>query len=187
LLSICHSSVVLNVRKTLQLGGYRFNLHIEDLDLWWRMALAHDIVFIPEVTVSYRLNNSSVCINNLKELSSTTLYAQYLLLSQLWELPPLPYERVKSRLGALVDSRDLRYREEMWKAAICMSNRDYGRAAKHLAVAAANAPGRFARRCSYPLWPTRTVRVGHPPQNFKELGGQLWDRNTSLTTPCSAL
>ena len=66
LLSIVHSSVVLNVARTRALGGYRFDLHIEDLDLWWRMALRHDIVFIPQVTVQYRLNHESVCINNLK-------------------------------------------------------------------------------------------------------------------------
>ena len=47
LLSIVHSSVVLNVAKTRALGGYRFDLQIEDLDLWWRMALRHGIVFIP--------------------------------------------------------------------------------------------------------------------------------------------
>ena len=41
LLSIVHSSVVLNVARALALGGYRFDLHIEDLDLWWRMALRH--------------------------------------------------------------------------------------------------------------------------------------------------
>ena len=63
LLSIVHSSVVLNVARARALGGYRFDLHIEDLDLWWRMALRHGIVFIPRVTVHYRLSHGGVCLS----------------------------------------------------------------------------------------------------------------------------
>jgi hypothetical protein len=55
LLAICHPTVTLNVAKTTELGGYRFNLHIEDIDLWWRMALKHEIRLIPEETVGFRL------------------------------------------------------------------------------------------------------------------------------------
>ena len=54
--SICHPTVTLNVDKTKRLGGYRFDLHVEDIDLWWRMALNHDIRLIPEVTVGFRQN-----------------------------------------------------------------------------------------------------------------------------------
>ena len=41
LLAICHPAVTLNVRKAVEAGGYRFDLHVEDADLWWRMALAY--------------------------------------------------------------------------------------------------------------------------------------------------
>jgi glycosyltransferase involved in cell wall biosynthesis len=187
LLSICHSSVVLNVNKTRELGGYRFNLHIEDLDLWWRMALAYDIVFIPEVSVAYRLNQASVCINNLRELTCNALYAQYLLLSRLWDLGAFPYEKVRPALQTLVNERHLHYREQMWRAAICMSNREYHRAATHMAVAAVNAPGRFIQRCSYPLWPAPTVRVGESPAVFKKLYEHPWAPVTSLAATCAAL
>src|SRR4029077_2467321 len=84
--SICHTSVTLNVEKTLALGGYRFNLHVEDKDLWWRMAIAHDIIFIPEVTVGFRQNFQSVSSVNFVEQSVNALYIQYLLLSHLWKL-----------------------------------------------------------------------------------------------------
>ena len=45
LLAICHVTVILNVERTTAVGGYRFNLHVEDTDLWWRLALHHDISF----------------------------------------------------------------------------------------------------------------------------------------------
>ena len=73
--------MVLNVAKTRALGGYRFDLHIEDLDLWWRMALRHGIVFMPQATVQYRLSHKSICVDHLRSLSANTLFAQYLLLS----------------------------------------------------------------------------------------------------------
>lgn len=38
LLSICHSSVALNVEKVRSIGGYRMNIHAEDADLWWRIG-----------------------------------------------------------------------------------------------------------------------------------------------------
>jgi glycosyltransferase involved in cell wall biosynthesis len=174
LLSICHSSVVLNVQKTLSLGGYRFNLQIEDLDLWWRMALTHDMVFIPEITVAYRLNAGSICATNLGELECHTLFAQYLLLSQLWEMEPLPYVQVQPVLRSFLDRRRLIYREHMWRAAILVSAQKFGRAACHIVVAACTAPRRFLRRALYPLHRPSMIRIGEPPQAFRKMRDQLW-------------
>ena len=174
LLAICHSSVVLNVQKTLHLGGYRFNLHIEDLDLWWRMALAYDVAFIPEITVAYRLNTGSICISHLNELECTTLFAQYLLLSQLWNNEPLPYKQVQPVLQSFLDRRNLLYREQMWKAAISMSARKYGKAVCHAVVAACSAPRRFLQRSLYPLYRPSMIRIGEPPQAFLRMRDQLW-------------
>jgi hypothetical protein len=166
--------VVLNVRKTMQLGGYRFDLHIEDLDLWWRMALAYDVVLIPEVTVEYRFNGQSVCVGNLREMNRNTLYAQYLLLSHLWRLPPFSLRAIEAELESLVDARRLRYREQMWQAAIGMSDKKYGRAAKHLAAAAASAPRRFLERAAYPMHKNRRIRVGESPELFRRAQTRLW-------------
>ena len=113
LLSICHTSVVLNVEKTLALGGYRFNLHVEDRDLWWRMAIAHDIRFIPEVTVGFRQSLQSISSMNLAEQWLNGLYVQYLLLSRLWDLEPLPIEMVRVALARMVDMRKLRSKKHL--------------------------------------------------------------------------
>jgi len=174
LLSICHSSVVLNVQKTIDAGGYRFNYKIEDLDLWWRMALRHDIVFLPEITVGYRLNSASLCINNLREVACNSLFVQYLLLSELWDRPALTYAEVRPILDRILDERRLQYREKMWKAAISMSNREYRQAALHMAGAAKTSPARFLDRCSYPVRQNKLIRVGESPAKFQKVSDLLW-------------
>jgi hypothetical protein len=174
LLSIVHSSVVLNVATTRALGGYRFDLHIEDLDLWWRMALRHAVVLIPQVTVQYRLNHDSVCISNLQKLSANTLFAQYLLLSHLWGLEPQPYEGVIGALSGLVDRSWLAYRGHMWRAAAQLSARRYPRAVPHLVQAALHSPVPFLRRIGYPFGREAVVRRGEDPQRFRRMRRQLW-------------
>jgi glycosyltransferase involved in cell wall biosynthesis len=175
LLAIVHSSVVLNVAKTRALGGYRFDLHIEDLDLWWRMALQHGIVLIPQVTVQYRLNHLGICINSLRHLSANTLFVQYLLLSHLWGLEPQPYEAVISTLSGLVDRRRLAYREQMWRAAAHLGAQRYRRAASHLVKAAAHSPIHFLRRAAYPFRQGAVVRIGEDPRRFRRIAWQLWN------------
>jgi glycosyltransferase involved in cell wall biosynthesis len=174
LLSICHCSAALNVSKALAIGGYRFDLHVEDLDLWWRMALAHDIIFVPEVTVEVRLNNASVCINNLTELTYDTLYIQHLLLAHLAQIPALPYDVVRSQLNTVVDRGYIRYRELMWKAAIDIGERHYASAAKYMMAAAANAPLRFIKRCVYPLTRNSDTRVGADPHVLRKALNSAW-------------
>ena len=173
LLSIVHSSVVLNVAKTRALGGYRFDLHIEDLDLWWRMVLRHDIVFIPQVTVQYRLNHRSACIGGLQELAANTLFAQYLLLSHLWGLEPQPYESVIAALDAMVDRSRLAYREHMWRAAAHVSAQQTFSAVPHLVRAALLSPAQFMRRAAYPL-SNEIVHRGEDPGRFRRIARELW-------------
>jgi glycosyltransferase involved in cell wall biosynthesis len=174
LLGIVHSSVVLEVDKTRSLGGYRFDLHIEDLDLWWRMALRHGIVFMPQVTVQYRLRTGSLCINHLGSLSANILFAQYLLLSRLWGLEAQPHHAVIVALTSLVDRRRLAYREEMWRAAAYFGARQYQWAAFHLGRAAVCSPIHFLRRAAYPFRQGGTVRVGEDPRQFRRIARQLW-------------
>ena len=173
LLSIVHSSVVIDVEKTRALGGYRFDLQVEDLDLWWRMALQHEIVFIPKVTVRYRLNHESVCMANLKELAANTLFAQYLLLSHLWRLEAQPYEAVIGALGAMLDKGRLGYREQMWRAAAHLSAQRVSSAVPHLVRAALLSPTQFMRRAAYPL-SNEIVRRGEDPRRFRRIARQLW-------------
>jgi glycosyltransferase involved in cell wall biosynthesis len=174
LLAIAHSSVVLNVAKTRALGGYRFDLLIEDLDLWWRIALRHGLVFIPQVTVQYRLNHESLCVRNLRNLAPNTLFAQYLLLSHLWGLDPQPYESVIGALSGMLNARRLAYREHMWRAAAHLAKPRYCRAAPHLLRAALHSPGDFLRRVSYPFRRGAMVRIGEHPGRFRRIAPQLW-------------
>jgi hypothetical protein len=183
LLSICHSSVVLNVRKTQDADAYRFNYKIEDLDLWWRMALRYDIVFLPDITVAYRLNNTSLCINNLRDVACNSLFVQYLLLSHLWGRPARPYAEVRPVLETILDERKLQYRESMWKAAIYTSNQQYKEAIFHAAAAAKSSPLRFLNRCSYPLRRNQMVRVGESPSKFQQISDLLWH----ITFPISCI
>ncbi len=175
LLSIVHSSVVLNVVKARALGGYRFDLHIEDVDLWWRMALRHQIVFIPQVTVRYRLNSGSICSNNLRRLSENTLFAQYLLLSHLWRRKPLAYEAVVGALSTLLDEKRLAYRKQMWLAAAYVGARRYCRALPHLVQAAVRSPGHFIQRISYPFTRASMVLIGEDPRRFRCIEQRLWE------------
>ena len=175
LLAIVHSSVVLNVSKARALGGYRFDLHIEDLDLWWRMALRHGIVFIPQVTAQYRLRAESLCLSRLRTLSANTLFAQYLLLSELWGLEPQPYKAVIGALEDLVDKKRLAYREQMWRAGAHLGAHRYRQAAPHLLKAATHAPCHFLRRVAYPFRASGVVRVGTGPWRFRRMARQLWN------------
>src|SRR5260370_39629852 len=145
------------------------------------MALRHDLVFIPDVTVAYRLNNASICINNLREVARNSLFVQYLLLSHLWDRPAMSYAEVRPILDCILDERKLKYRERMWKAAICMSNRQYRQAAKQMAIAAKTSPARFLNRCSEPIRQNTMIRVGESPAEFQKVSDLLWPSRMPAT------
>ncbi len=121
--AICHPTVTLNVKKAQAVGGYRFDLHIEDIDLWWRMAIKYDLHYMPEVTTFFRHNEASVSTANLEDQSVNTLYVQYLLLSQLHGLRPLAYDIVVPKLARLIDQPKLTFREQMRRANICFTRK----------------------------------------------------------------
>jgi glycosyltransferase involved in cell wall biosynthesis len=179
LLSICHVTAALNVSKTRSLGGYRFDLLVEDLDLWWRMALKHKIVFVPKVMVAVRLHNDSTCIRNLDVLTINTLYVQYLLLSHLWNLPALTYERVFQHLRDMIDPYRLQYRREMWMAGGCIGNGQYLRALPHLAHALTSSPRDFLTRLQHVFRPNGLFYRGVDPMLFRNRQNLLWISETA--------
>lgn len=174
LLSICHPTVMLDVGRVRALGGYRFDLNAEDVDLWWRMALAHDIRYLPEVTLGFRLNPGSVSSSRLSLQMVNTLYVQYLLLSELWGLQPLAYERVAPTLEAMVPQRRLRFRERIRRANIRMGQRRYLNAAGDLVAALASSPRDFTARALYELGRSGLTVYGEDPLRFIAADPPLW-------------
>jgi glycosyltransferase involved in cell wall biosynthesis len=174
LLAICHPTVTLNVKKTIDLGGYRFNLHIEDIDLWWRMALAHKIRLIPEVTVGFRLNSNSASSSNLEAQAINVLYVQYLLLAHLWSLNPLPYEVVKDKLCLFINSKKLNFRANMRRANICMGNKHYLEVFKYIFNAFLSSPKDFFERSIYEFKNKDIAVNGENPKLFAYHCNALW-------------
>jgi glycosyltransferase involved in cell wall biosynthesis len=123
LLSFCHPSAILNKEKTLSIGGYREDIYNEDADLWWRMALVHDIRFIPAVLVGYRQHSDSLSTNNLVRYQLENLYVQYCLLSHLWSLPAKPFEHVRVGLESFVRMEELKAKEHLRSVNMYLSRR----------------------------------------------------------------
>ena len=184
MLSICHPSVTLNVEKTLALGGYRFNLHVEDKDLWWRMAILYDIRFIPEVTVGVRQNLQSVSSVNLAEQSLNVLYIQYLLLSHLWKLKPLPLETVRVALTRMINMRKLRSKKHLRAFNIEWGRGNRSKAVQEAALAFALSPASLIQRVTDELATNRRITVGEPQQLFVSLSSLLWAAGHQSTTVC---
>lgn len=177
LLSICHSTVALNVEKTLRLGGYRVGMHNEDADLWWRMALAYEIQCIPEELVGFRQNTSSVSSRNLVAQMVASLYVQYLLLSHLTRRGPQPFNHIREQLEAFVSPVKLRAKEHLREFNMQMARRKYFRAAAAFSAACAASPGyvlsrlydEFASSCQ-----RRPVVNGISPKFFFEHTEVFW-------------
>jgi glycosyltransferase involved in cell wall biosynthesis len=174
LLAICHSTVVLNVDKTLALGGYRIGLHNEDADLWWRMALKHDIRFIPEVLVGFRQNIASVSTRNLANQVVAGLYVQYLLLSELWKLAPRSLDEIRAELEALSPRAWIRAKERLRSVNMRLSEGRRGFALAELAGSILASPAYVLRRLSDEVFPTRRVVNGVSPKLFLDRREVLW-------------
>lgn len=175
LLSICHPTVALNVEKTLALGGYRIGLHNEDADLWWRMALEHDIHFLPEQLVGFRQNHSSVSARNLSAQMLAGLYVQYLLISHLNSYAPRPFSHVQPHLQALLSTSALRSKERLREFNMCLARKSYLRAAASFFASALASPGHLCGRIRDELAPSRRpVTNGIRPQLFLDRREALW-------------
>jgi glycosyltransferase involved in cell wall biosynthesis len=180
LLSICHPTVALHVEKTLDLGGYRIGLHNEDADLWWRMALEHEIHCIPEKLVGFRQNPSSVSSRNLAAQTVAALYVQYLLLSHLNRLAPQPFIAIQRHLERLLSpaklraAAKLRAKEHLREFNIRLARKNYLRAAAALAASAAASPGYLFGRLRDEFAPAGAIVNGLAPQLFFDQKDALW-------------
>jgi glycosyltransferase involved in cell wall biosynthesis len=174
LLSICHPSVTLNVKKTLAIGAYRFNLHVEEYDFYWRMALEHEIRFIPKVLLGYRMNVGSVSNRNVADQAANILFVQYLLLSQIWNKRPHAYGEVIPKLRPFLDQGYLKFRQYMRAAMAQVGQKRYGLATRAALAGFAASPGAFLNRLLFSTGQGGTVRLGSPPELFLRHESALW-------------
>jgi glycosyltransferase involved in cell wall biosynthesis len=174
LLSICHPTVALNVDKTLALGGYRIGLHNEDADLWWRMALKHDIHCIPEALVGFRQNASSVSARNLANQFIAGLYVQYLLLSYLWKRAPRAIGEIRSHLEPLLPSGEFLAKERLRSFNMRLAEGKRLAAFAAFANSMAASPGYVLRRLRDEFSSSRSIANGIQPALFLERKEALW-------------
>jgi hypothetical protein len=170
--SICHPTIALRVAPALELGGYRYDLHVEDYDLYWRVGLACDVHLIPEVLLGYRMTSASISDQNIRTQAVNVLFVQYLLLSALWHKNPLFYEEVVPLLQPLVGRRHLDFRKHMRAAMVGYGQKQYHSFAFQLAKAFVASPPSFLRR--FIKQNSELARVGVSPELFLAQASQFW-------------
>jgi glycosyltransferase involved in cell wall biosynthesis len=182
LLSICHPTVVLNVEKTLALSGYRYDLHVEDADLWWRMALRHEIQFMSEELLGFRQNANSVSSRNLQRQSVNLFWVQYLLLSHLWQKTPRGYTDIYPLLSDLLQPRHLKVKEHLREANMSIAAKHYSAAALHIVRALLMSPSQVISRIACELGIAPIVKLGANPECFRRLSKALWTEEHSYVS-----
>lgn len=170
--SICHPSIALRVDAALAVGGYRFDLHVEDYDLYWRIGLHYDVHMIPEVLLGYRMTSSSVSDQNGQDQAMNVLYVQYLLLSELWQRKSSTYAEVLPVLQRMVDRRHLNFRKHMRAAMVRFGEGRYLGFVLELTKAFIASPASFVTRLL--LFKIETARVGISPEIFRAQTALLW-------------
>ncbi|HZZ40546.1 MAG TPA: glycosyltransferase family 2 protein [Acidobacteriaceae bacterium] len=173
LLSICHSTVALNVEKARAIGGYRMDLHAEDADLWWRMARNYEIRCIPEALVGFRLGEQSVSSRHLESQQLAAIYVQYLLLSDLWGLPPQPLGEVAQVLGGFVNPASVRAKDWLRRCNMHLARREPFRGVAALGRSICASPYYVARRVRDEMRRS-AIANGVAPQLFWERKDALW-------------
>jgi hypothetical protein len=151
---------------------------VEDADLWWRMALAHDICYIPDALVGFRQNLASVSSRNLQSQMLRVLYVQYLLLSHLQGLDPEPFERVSLQLEAFFPQRDFRAKEHLRNFNMALSERNYAKALQALLNTMTTSPTYLLRRLKDEFLPG-VITNGVDPRLYHERKTEFWPRESN--------
>jgi glycosyltransferase involved in cell wall biosynthesis len=174
LLSICHPSVALNVEKTLAAGGYRNIPHCEDADLWWRLALSHDIHMLPEVLIGFRQNASSVSSRNSNAQELHGLYSQYLLLSHLSGRQPLSLADISPLLEPYISAHQLEAKQQLRCLNMHLAAKRYASAFASLASSLIASPSYLIRRMMDELFPANSIANGISPELFYRREEVFW-------------
>lgn len=173
LLSICHSTVALNVEKAIAVGGYRMDLHAEDADLWWRMARRYEIRCIPEPLVGFRQSEQSVSSRHLAGQQLAALYVQYLLLSDLWGLQPRRLIDVSPVLEGFLNPAAIRAKDWLRRSNMHLAQRQPWRGVTALGHSICASPRYVFGRVRDELRKT-AIANGVAPQRFWERKQALW-------------
>jgi hypothetical protein len=168
---------MLNVAKAVAVGGYRFNLHVEDTDLWWRMALKYDVQFIPEALVGFRQHQMSVSSKNLTNQAVNTAYVQYLLLSHLRGVEALSLEDVRPVLLQLLSAEKLRFKTHLRAFNMELGRGRRGKAMWEAISALMASPQAFFRRLLDEFTSSGPITVGENPEIFAAHEKALWPRS----------
>ncbi len=177
--AICHPSAALHIEKTLAIGGYRPGIQCEDADLWWRMALAYDVRFIPEVLLLFRQNADSLTSRNLQQQALHGLYVQYLLLSQLQSRTPERLSDVESELLDLLKNRALTAKERLRLFNMHLGQGEHWAALSAFLGAFTASPGYVLRRLRDEVLPSETIGNGVEPRLFQQRKDTLWPQHSS--------
>ncbi len=177
--AICHPSAALNVEKTIAIGGYRPGIQCEDADLWWRMALAYDIRFIPDILLLYRQNAGSLTSRNLQQQALHGLYVQYLLLSQLQSRTPERLSDVEGELLGLLGGFSLASKEKLRLFNMHLGQSEHLQALQALLGAFVASPGYVLRRFRDELHPSQAISNGVEPRLFQQRKDVLWPQHSS--------
>jgi hypothetical protein len=173
LLSFCHSTVLLNIEKVRAVGGYRPDIRAEDADLWWRMAQKFEIHCIPEVLVGFRQHAESLSAENTAKQELAGLYVQYLLLSELWGLKPLPWPEVEGGLAGLLRPAAMKAKERLRQFNMHLAQGQRARGLRELAKAVCASPGYVLRRAR-DEFRHKAIANGISPSLFWERKDVLW-------------
>ena len=178
--AICHPSVALSVEKTLAVGGYRPGIQCEDADLWWRMALAYDIHFIPETLLLFRQNADSLTSKNLRSQALHGLYVQYLLLSQLQSRAPEKLSDVEGELEELLGNAELLSKERLREFNMHLAEGRRTQAVKALLQSFSASPLYVLRRLRDEFLPAAGISNGVEPRLFQQRKETLWPQHSSM-------
>ncbi len=178
--AICHPSVTLHVAKTAAVGGYRPGIQCEDADLWWRMALAYDIHFLPETLVYFRQNAGSLTTRNLRAQALHGLYVQYLLLSQLQSRTPAKLSDVEDELVRLLDETPLIAKERLRAFNMHLAQGQLLQALRAFGASFKASPSYVLERVKDELLPKAAISNGIEPRLFHQKGDLLWPQHTSM-------
>lgn len=177
--AICHPSVTLHVAKTEAVGGYRPGIQCEDADLWWRMALAYDIHFLPETLVYFRQNADSLTSRNLRAQALHGLYVQYLLLSQLQSRTPAKLNDVEGELARLLEETSLVAKERLRAFNMHLGQGQLVQAVRAFGASFKASPSYVLERLRDEFLPKAAISNGVEPRLFRQREDLLWPQHTS--------